>query len=136
MGGNAGRGSDLYWQGLFQFGQPCRSLDLEIDAVIRSPDAKRTTTWISAGGPMPSALRPRNRVTQFRIPLRPLWPGFAVNTILYATILWLLIPGPFVLRRFIRVKRGLCPACAYPRGDSSVCSECGKALPVRARATA
>ena len=66
---------------------------------------------------------------------RPLWPGFAVNTIFYATFLWLLICGPFALRRFIRMKRGRCPACAYPRGESNVCSECGKALPGRARAT-
>ena len=62
------------------------------------------------------------------LPLRPIWSGFAINTLLYATVLWLLIPGPFVLRRFIRVKRGLCPACAYAVGESAVCSECGEAL--------
>ncbi len=62
------------------------------------------------------------------IPLRPIWPGFAVNSIFYAAILWLLIPGPFVLRRFVRLKRGLCPKCAYPMGESSVCTECGGAL--------
>ena len=67
--------------------------------------------------------------------LHPIWPGFAVNTLFYAAVLWLLIPGPFVLRRVIRVKRGLCPACAYPMGESAVCSECGKALAVRASAT-
>ena len=66
---------------------------------------------------------------------RPIWPGFAINTVLYATVLWLLIPGPFVLRRFIRVKRGHCVKCGYPMGEADVCSECGKALPVRARAT-
>ena len=59
------------------------------------------------------------------IPTRPIWPGFAVNTLFYAALLWF----PFVLRRFIRVKRGLCPACAYPMGESVVCSECGKTLP-------
>ena len=69
------------------------------------------------------------------VPLRPVWPNFAVNTLFYAAILWLLIPGPFVLRRFIRVRRGLCPACAYPRGESDVCSECGKALPARMAVT-
>ncbi len=66
-------------------------------------------------------------------PLRPLWPGFAVNTLFYAAVLWLLILGPFALRRFIRVKRGLCPKCAYPMGELAVCSECGKALPGRAK---
>ncbi|MCH8344945.1 MAG: hypothetical protein IH983_13290 [Planctomycetes bacterium] len=44
------------------------------------------------------------------LPLRPIWPGFAVNTLFYAAILWLLIPVPFVLRRLIRHKRGLCVA--------------------------
>ena len=67
------------------------------------------------------------------LPLQPIWPGFAVNMTFYATFLWLLICGPFVLRRFIRVRRGLCPACAYPMGESDVCSECGKTLPKRAK---
>ena len=63
------------------------------------------------------------------LPLRPFWPGFAFNTLFYATLLWLLIPGPFALRRFLRVRRGLCPKCAYPTGESSVCTECGRELP-------
>ncbi len=67
----------------------------------------------------------------FVIPLRPIWPGFAVNTIFYATILWLLIAAPFALRRFLRLRRGLCPKCAYPTGESAVCTECGITLPRR-----
>lgn len=67
-------------------------------------------------------------------PLLPIWPGFAACTLLYAAVLWLLICGPLVPLRVIRVsrvKRGRCPACAYPRGQSGVCSECGRPLPVR-----
>ncbi len=63
------------------------------------------------------------------LPLGMIWPGFAVNTLLYAAVLWLLVPGPFALRRFLRVRRGLCPKCAYPMGESSVCTECGRELP-------
>ncbi len=62
------------------------------------------------------------------MPRHLLWPGFAVNTILYATVLTLLICGPFALRRFIRIRHRLCPACAYPRGASDVCSECSRPL--------
>ena len=67
------------------------------------------------------------------LPLRPFWPSFAVNTIFYAAVLWLLIPGPFALRRLIRQRRGLCPKCAYPMGESAVCTECGAELPTRKR---
>ena len=65
------------------------------------------------------------------LPLRPTWPGFAVNTAFYAAVLWLLIAGPFGRRRFLRVRRGLCPKCAYPMGEAAVCTECGGALAKR-----
>ncbi len=65
-------------------------------------------------------------------PVGPLWLGFIVNTLFYAALLWLLIPGPFVLRRVIRVRRGRCGACGYPMGESPVCTECGKPLPPHA----
>ena len=65
------------------------------------------------------------------IPLELLPMGFAVNTIVYAAILWLLFAAPFALRRRIRARRGQCPACAYPIGTSNVCTECGKAVTPR-----
>jgi len=62
------------------------------------------------------------------LPLRPIWTGFIVNTLFYGVIVWLVVLGPFVLRRFLRSKRGLCKKCAYPIGTSAVCSECGAAV--------
>lgn len=61
------------------------------------------------------------------IPLSPLWPGFAINTVLYGLVLWLLTIGPLTMRRFIRRTKGLCPKCGYNlRGDFSCgCPECG-----------
>jgi len=65
------------------------------------------------------------------LPYVPIWPGFTVNTLFYAAILWLLIPGPFALRRFIRrlirQRRGHCPTCGYDRrhGEHEACPECG-----------
>jgi hypothetical protein len=55
----------------------------------------------------------------------PLPTGFAINTVFYAAILWALFAVPFVLRRRRRIKRGLCPACAYPVGEGAVCTERG-----------
>ncbi len=66
-------------------------------------------------------------------PARPIWPAFIANTLFYAAFLWILIPGPFAIRRFLRLWRGLCPKCAYPMGDSAVCTECGEDLPTRVR---
>lgn len=63
------------------------------------------------------------------LPLGPLWPGFLVDTLFYAVGLWFLIRGPFALRRFLRIRGGLCPRCAYPMGASDACSECGRELP-------
>ena len=62
------------------------------------------------------------------LPLRPIWSGISVNTVLYAAILWVLSGGPFFLRRRLRLRRGLCPSCAYPMGASPTCTECGKTL--------
>jgi len=62
------------------------------------------------------------------LPFAPLWPGFAINTLFYAGVLWMLFCGPFALRRMIRRRRGQCPACAYPIGQSPVCTECGAAV--------
>ena len=73
---------------------------------------------------------------QHWLPYVPIWPGFTVNTIFYATFLWLLACGLLGVRWLVRVRRGLCPGCAYPRGGSDVCSECGKAMRERANVTA
>jgi len=59
------------------------------------------------------------------LPTRAVWPGFAINTLFYAIVLWLLFAAPFALRRWRRVRRGLCAHCAYPVGASDVCTECG-----------
>ena len=68
-------------------------------------------------------------------PCRPIWSGFLVNTVLYAVVVSSLIYGPLALcrsiRRSSRARRGLCPKCAYPMGESGVCSECGRLLPTR-----
>ncbi len=51
----------------------------------------------------------------------PLWLLIAISAVI-TIALWLKPP-----------RRGFCPACGYPSGSSSVCSECGKPLPARCR---
>ncbi len=86
----------------------------------------------------PRVLRPTSLYQLRALPLRPIWPGFAINTIFYAAVLWRLTFGPFTARRMIRrkrghlrLKRGHCTKCGYDlRGTSGGgggggCPECG-----------
>lgn len=70
-----------------------------------------------------------------QIPTRPLWPGFAINTVFYAAALWMLTLGPFTARRVIRRRRGVCIKCGYDlRGTAQmICSECGHEVRAEAR---
>jgi hypothetical protein len=67
------------------------------------------------------------------IPYRPIWPGFAINTIFYAAMLWMLLFVPGKIRRFIRIRGHRCPACGYiiAPGVGNKCSECGNPLSLR-----
>jgi len=84
--------------------------------------------WESGIALAPKRAGSKNVFQQRALPVAPLWPGFAINAVFYAAILWLLFAAPFALRRWRRIKRGLCPKCAYPVGTSEVCTECGAAV--------
>jgi len=62
------------------------------------------------------------------LPLKPMLPGFLINTLFYALLLWLLFAFPFTLRRRLRLRNNRCPHCNYPFGESPTCSECGRDL--------
>ena len=64
------------------------------------------------------------------LPCTVIWPGFAINTIFYAAMLGVVFFVPGMVKRRVRRRRGLCPACAYPVGTSPVCTECGASLPL------
>lgn len=62
------------------------------------------------------------------LPLRPLWPGFVLNTMFWASALWLLWMIPRWLRSLWWGIRHKCTRCGYPVGVSPVCTECGRTI--------
>lgn len=64
-----------------------------------------------------------------RLPWCPLWPGFALNTILYAAVAWGLWQIPRAIRRNRRLARGCCVHCGYDLSGLAAiasCPECGQ----------
>jgi len=61
------------------------------------------------------------------LPLRPVFPGFLVDTLFYAAMWFGIFFGVAALRRFVRKKRGRCVTCGYDlRGEfDKGCAECG-----------
>jgi hypothetical protein len=119
--------------------------------LFRSGERVAATTWLAAGWPL-RALRcasgnmytadgkhwivggergmiiaSRQGAPPIRIPLEPIWAGFAINTIFYAAIAWGLFAVPGAVRRRLRHKRGQCAACGYSLRESvsDRCPECG-----------
>jgi hypothetical protein len=77
----------------------------------------------------PRAMRELNVKPRRVLPLRPLWLGLAADTALYAAAVWMAVPGPLLLRRTLRRRRGQCSACGYNlhHVDHRACPECGAA---------
>ena len=124
-------------KGVSSRGWPLLSMSCEYDFSPNEAMTIRVLSGISTGAIEQSWMYgPDIRGLPRALPLRPIPGGFLLNTLFYAAILWPLSYGPFVLlRRAIRQRRGLCPACGYPVGESDLCTECGKTLLGRAQVT-
>lgn len=73
------------------------------------------------------------------LPFKPLWPGFAVNTLLGALLWWVPIAGLQTFVSFRRRRRGRCSRCGYDRAGippQAPCPECGTNGPAPITATA
>jgi hypothetical protein len=108
-------------------GLPCRSMwGVVVARVIGRPTAPSETLWYERFIALPLKSAKNPQFIAGHAPLGIVWPGFAINTLFCTGVLWLLFAAPFALRRWRRIKRGLCPACAYPVGESATCTECGR----------
>jgi hypothetical protein len=112
------------WTLVYGSGLPCLALRGALPA-------RRNRSFDDAQGILYPTSDANNQITSRLLLLQPIWPGFAINTVFYAGVCWLLFAAPSVLRRRLRLRRGRCPNCAYPIGTwgGDLCTECGR--PVR-----
>ncbi len=113
---------DYYVLSEWRIGVPAKALSYDSHVhLAREGGPLSTTRLLEHAIPAPPGKQ------RLAFPAHPIWPGFAVNTLLYGTLFCVLTCLAIAVRRFLRLRRGLCPQCAYPMGESAVCSECGKA---------
>lgn len=78
------------------------------------------------GGPPPPGM-----ITDIRsLPLMPVWPGFVVDSLLYAAVWGFLLWTPRAIARALQRKPGTCKRCGYDLAGLSAggcCPECGTA---------
>lgn len=85
-----------------------------------------TTTTVHSRGaldeglPTPGWLR-----AERNLPLRPVWPGFIGNTLVFALACWGVLYARGTVRRFVRRRSGLCLACGHLLAGLATCPECG-----------
>jgi hypothetical protein len=77
---------------------------------------------------LPLRRGPGGRFVQPELPLGVLWPGFAMNSVVFAIVIAVPIIVPLWLRKRHRLRHNRCMNCGYPRGDSELCTECGVRL--------
>lgn len=123
-----------------EFGLPFRSLYVAELSSWNMAAFPENATWRASGlaGGLILTSRDRNFDRQFGYdppgyPVLPLPWGFLANTLIYAALVFALLA---LVTRIIgrdrrRLRRGVCPQCAYPMGGSTVCTECGRPLPAR-----
>lgn len=107
---------------VLEAGWPCSSLDAEA----------RSNIYLLPWGPHAIQI-PRMEAGIFLdfdrwIPLNPKWPGFLINTLFYALLLWPVSRAPTAIREALRRNAGQCPSCGAAIGVDFECLQCGSDL--------
>jgi hypothetical protein len=117
----------VHWMSRWEFGVPFRSMS----RIAMSTQAGRIitptplSTWHT--GLRTSARFQNGLAAREFVPLRPIWPGFIANWLIFAMATWGAITGVQRLRAGRLKRRGLCEHCACSLAGLATCPECGHA---------
>jgi hypothetical protein len=122
-----------YIASIERFGWPCSALSYTF--LWERTGMGTGGTTMQGGVVLPPTLA--GRIGVWRVPIRPEWPGMAVDCCAYSSVfaaLWGLVWSIGWLRRRKRKDVGKCTGCGYDLSGlpvESACPECGKAPPRR-----
>jgi len=107
------------------YGLPFRSMRTTRRIVQRGPAiTSNEQTVLDAGTIVPRVLNPSQTATN-RFAFDPVWPGFVLNSLVYAVLALVTMLGLTRLRADRRRRRGRCVRCNYLLAGLDVCPECG-----------
>jgi len=118
--GAAGR-----WQWEEAYGWPFRSV---MSSHVMTKELPNSYVWTSRHAVIVPTRRDNRRALNVPValPLKPIVIGLAVNTLVYAPVVLMLIFVAGKSQQFARGLRGRCTKCGYPiMTDIGRCSECG-----------
>ena len=110
---------DKWYVSVLRSGWPARSLRSYEGEYVGYSDARQQPlaqpAWLGVSH-LPASVLPFVQADT-PLPLDPLLPGFAINTLFYAVVVGAILALPlsfFPIRRRVRARRGRCPKCGYP----------------------
>jgi hypothetical protein len=110
-------------------GWPFRSMGAERwldDTGASSPIGSGPSVLWTQGIADANAFNQTGGLIERRLPIRPLWVGFAANTLLWGAAFFALHTSMTIARARMRRRRGKCVNCGYPM-SARPCPECGTA---------
>jgi hypothetical protein len=96
-----------------------RTPGLPAQIIFKTVPQGSASGWLVRGNALPDGC--------LLLPLRPLWPGFALSALGHALIWWAAFTSVVALHRTSRLRRGLCSRCGYDLRHAvhDACPECG-----------